>query len=192
MKTKLIDPTSLPVQDLWLHDDNCAGRPVRAVLVEDIKKAEAVEVPRWIPVTERLPDIAEKNGEEYCFVFVQDMQGKSGFFTTAVFYRDTQSWDLDFIRECTKPFPAYIVTHWLDMNKDIPDIPDAELLENIENIETTIPIRIKRGRITGVDNSDKYAAYFSYNTAEHCICCGEVIPEGRQVCPYCERQDKYV
>lgn len=23
----------------------------------------------------------------------------------------------------------------------------------------------------------------------HCICCGELIPEGRQVCPSCERAD---
>lgn len=23
-------------------------------------------------------------------------------------------------------------------------------------------------------------------TAEHCVCCGDVIPEGRQVCPKCE------
>ncbi len=30
------------------------------------------------------------------------------------------------------------------------------------------------------------------DNAEHCICCGEVIPEGRQVCPYCERNGKYV
>lgn len=45
MPRKLIDATSLPVRDLWLHDDTCAGRPVRAVLVEDIEKAGAVEVP---------------------------------------------------------------------------------------------------------------------------------------------------
>ena len=23
--------------------------------------------------------------------------------------------------------------------------------------------------------------------AEHCICCGSVVPEGRQVCPQCEK-----
>ena len=23
---------------------------------------------------------------------------------------------------------------------------------------------------------------------ERCICCGEIIPEGRQVCPNCERK----
>ena len=23
--------------------------------------------------------------------------------------------------------------------------------------------------------------------AERCVCCGEIIPEGRQVCPNCER-----
>lgn len=28
--------------------------------------------------------------------------------------------------------------------------------------------------------------YLHINNAEHCICCGEVIPEGRQVCPKCE------
>ncbi len=26
--------------------------------------------------------------------------------------------------------------------------------------------------------------------SEHCVCCGEVIPEGRQVCPICEEQAK--
>lgn len=25
------------------------------------------------------------------------------------------------------------------------------------------------------------------DNAEHCICCGDVIPEGRQVCPKCEK-----
>lgn len=24
--------------------------------------------------------------------------------------------------------------------------------------------------------------------AERCVCCGDVIPEGRQVCPRCERE----
>lgn len=24
--------------------------------------------------------------------------------------------------------------------------------------------------------------------ADRCVCCGAVIPEGRQVCPICERQ----
>jgi hypothetical protein len=25
------------------------------------------------------------------------------------------------------------------------------------------------------------------DNAEHCVCCGDVIPEGRQVCPKCEK-----
>lgn len=25
------------------------------------------------------------------------------------------------------------------------------------------------------------------DNAEHCVCCGDVIPEGRQICPACER-----
>lgn len=25
-------------------------------------------------------------------------------------------------------------------------------------------------------------------TAEFCVCCGEIIPEGRQVCPNCEEK----
>ena len=29
----------------------------------------------------------------------------------------------------------------------------------------------------------------AHDTAEHCIVCGEVIPEGRQVCPGCEKGD---
>lgn len=26
------------------------------------------------------------------------------------------------------------------------------------------------------------------NMPERCVCCGEIIPEGRQVCPQCERR----
>lgn len=191
MPRKLIDAASLPVRDLWLHDDTCAGRPVRAVLVGDIEKAEAVEVPRWISVTESLPLEPGKHDEAYCLVFVQDVKGSGDFFTPAVFYGDSQTWDLDFVREHQREIPHYIVTHWMDMNGDIPEIPDAELL-GVASYEHFIKLAIKRGRITGVDNGDEYAAYFSPDNAEHCICCGEVIPEGRQVCPYCEQEDKYV
>lgn len=28
-----------------------------------------------------------------------------------------------------------------------------------------------------------------HTKAEHCVCCGAVIPEGRQICPQCERGD---
>lgn len=28
------------------------------------------------------------------------------------------------------------------------------------------------------------------DNAEHCVCCGDVIPEGRQVCPKCEEESK--
>ena len=27
------------------------------------------------------------------------------------------------------------------------------------------------------------------NSEERCICCGTIIPEGRQVCPRCEQQE---
>lgn len=78
MPRKLIDAASLPVRDLWLHDDTCAGRPVRAVLVEDIEKAEAVEVPRWIPVTERLPKAEQP-------VLVVYMFGNKPMVTKAIY-----------------------------------------------------------------------------------------------------------
>ena len=29
------------------------------------------------------------------------------------------------------------------------------------------------------------------DNAERCVSCGEIIPEGRQVCPTCEKQSKY-
>lgn len=32
---------------------------------------------------------------------------------------------------------------------------------------------------------------FKNNTAETCVCCGDVIPEGRQVCPNCEWRSKH-
>lgn len=34
-----IDADRLPVRDVWIHDDSCAGRPERAVLIEDIEAA---------------------------------------------------------------------------------------------------------------------------------------------------------
>lgn len=53
-----IDAEALPVRDLWVHDDDCAGRPVRAVLLEDLRKAEPVQIPKWNPVTpETLPPV---------------------------------------------------------------------------------------------------------------------------------------
>ena len=109
MPRKLIDAASLSVRDLWLHDDTCAGRPVRAVLVEDIEKAEAV-------------------------VLCED---------------------------------CYLHGHCI-----------AEIAYNTARMPDS-----KMFCAVGKKKSDN---------AEYCICCGEVIPEGRQVCPYCEREDKYV
>lgn len=150
------------------------------------ERGEIGRVPRWIPVAEKLPVEAGKREEAYCFVFVQDVQNKTNFFTTAVFYGDTQGWDLDFINECSPPFPIYVVTHWMDMNRDIPDISDTELLGVTQNGKTTLSTIIERGRIVGVKCGDEYADYFAYNNADRCVCCGDVIPEGRQVCPACE------
>lgn len=31
-----------------------------------------------------------------------------------------------------------------------------------------------------------HKAESTYDTADRCVCCGDVIPEGRQVCPACE------
>ena len=33
---------------------------------------------------------------------------------------------------------------------------------------------------------DKYNMSLAGENADHCVICGEVIPEGRQVCPICE------
>lgn len=162
----------------------------QAPTVEDAdERGEIGRVPRFIPVTEKLPVEAGKREEAYCFVFVQDVQGRTNFFTTAVFYGDTQEWDLDFIRECSPPFPIYVVTHWMDMNRDIPDISDTELLGVTQNGKTTLSTIIERGRIVGVKCGDEYADYFAYNNADRCVCCGDVIPEGRQVCPACEGEN---
>ena len=32
----------------------------------------------------------------------------------------------------------------------------------------------------------EYGKNYIYDNAEHCISCGEIIPEGRIMCPYCE------
>lgn len=32
-----------------------------------------------------------------------------------------------------------------------------------------------------------HKAESTYENADHCVCCGDVIPEGRMVCPACER-----
>lgn len=55
-----IDADALPVRDLWVHDDDCAGRPVRAVLIEDIDAAEKAAPAGWIRVT---PETMPREGE---------------------------------------------------------------------------------------------------------------------------------
>lgn len=37
---------------------------------------------------------------------------------------------------------------------------------------------------------DKWVASHHNANTETCVCCGAEIPEGRQVCPACEREDK--
>lgn len=41
----------------------------------------------------------------------------------------------------------------------------------------------------GDEYNQKIEAAIVGDNAEHCICCGDVIPEGRQVCPTCESEE---
>lgn len=41
----------------------------------------------------------------------------------------------------------------------------------------------------GMDKPYSKQIAISADNAEHCVCCGDVIPEGRQVCPACEKGD---
>lgn len=53
-----IDADALPVYDLWKHEEGGGSWPVRAVLIEDVRKAEPVQIPKWNPVTpETLPPV---------------------------------------------------------------------------------------------------------------------------------------
>ena len=54
--------------------------------------------------------------------------------------------------------------------------PDKEI-EDLQKAVWDLNREIERLKRSGVDN------------AEYCVACGDVIPEGRQVCPQCEKTE---
>ena len=32
---------------------------------------------------------------------------------------------------------------------------------------------------------------YRFNNAERCVCCGVIVPEGREICPVCENNSSY-
>ena len=37
-----------------------------------------------------------------------------------------------------------------------------------------------------IDSDKKIVIRAKKDNAEHCVCCGAVVPEGREICPLCE------
>lgn len=195
MPRKLIDAASLPVRDLWLHDDTCAGRPVRAVLVEDIEKAEAVVVPD------------RKSKDEYIDYGVVKINSKGKYklnlaYTEITrlhvmleenqiphfFHRFYDGWQVIYPNAENRRISA--VQHYFSYGARENRL---EIMGGITPQDETGDSVL--GHLTAENVFERivtmHKASFQDN-AEHCVCCGEVIPEGRQVCPYCEREDKYV
>lgn len=48
------------------------------------------------------------------------------------------------------------------------------------------------GNVTAEETAARmYEAFYGQAITENrCVCCGEIIPEGRMVCPNCERRNK--
>lgn len=43
-------------------------------------------------------------------------------------------------------------------------------------------------RIEDIADVERVYVYGGLTYADRCVCCGAIIPEGRQVCPICEKQ----
>lgn len=64
-----------------------------------------------------------------------------------------------------------------------------ELDELLAYLEDTVAIRLQQLKGTRLEIPDvKVNLSSKYGQmGDRCVCCGEIIPEGRQVCPNCER-----
>lgn len=78
---------------------------------------------------------------------------------------------------------AILCENWEDLAKIL---EGQEIIHINGNVVGCAPIHPRkhpgaRARPIGLDLDAK---------AETCICCGEAVPEGRQICPSCETQTK--
>lgn len=72
------------------------------------------------------------------------------------------------------------------------DLRDPHLSENLKAIK-----KFKRGILKGLFSDEEIQKMYDEqvkadlqcDNAEHCVCCGAVIPEGRQTCPNCEAKN---
>lgn len=93
---------------------------------------------------------------------------------------------------------------------DYNDIPVAEFLLNMDRLGVPPFESVRRSRqkvqeefphlaasaeVQGfrVENEKEYRAFaISGSGADRCVMCGEIVPEGRQICPRCEADVKAV
>ncbi len=87
----------------WSHCDEWGMRCDAADAIEELQ----AEVPRWIPVTERLPEMSQN-------VLVANKRGK-------IYDIDKAWWNGMYFDRCGKK-PYFNVSHWMPL----PDAPEVE------------------------------------------------------------------
>lgn len=204
-----------------------------------MKNMELIDTPRWIPVTERLPE-----KEEFVLVVVNGRWRNIKFVNAAqIAMYDEDGWWIEAYPEWKNP----MVSHWMlmpeppgggmmDKNLDscsgvpcgypgalgslglamtlkaaaddsrvieltrtgVVQLPDSygAFTVNGESLEECIRSEVEKrcpkkdGTVQfpscGMDKPYSKQMAIADN-ADRCVCCGDVIPEGRQVCPKCER-----
>lgn len=125
---KLIDAEKLKecavtVQEVGVADVYAPRCPFSAVPMRMINALPAVEMPRWIPMTERTPDkaknylcvVCEEGYEPYVdIIWWNDEHGAFGHEATV--------FDLDTLGFVETTFEKWNVTHWMSL----PEPPEVE------------------------------------------------------------------
>lgn len=55
-------------------------------------------------------------------------------------------------------------------------------------VGSSITEHVYRTIITARTAAQKWTEGITMSDADRCVCCGEIVSEGRQVCPQCERK----
>lgn len=108
---RLIDAEKLEGEAICLYTYGGA----RYIPLDALKRAPTVELPRWIPVTERLPQ-EDEPPETLCELF--NLRHSDGYVTAGWCNRSSGKWhyiphDDDFI--ATQGLDSGAITHWMPL-----------------------------------------------------------------------------
>lgn len=114
----------IDVDYAFKHLRGCVGKYPSTYAVglltaaDEIAKIPTIEVPRWIPVTERLPDTVkiERTGTEYSEAVNVLTSGRkviTAIFDGTDFIGDAEFWEAE----------DEVITHWTPVLLPLPDAP---------------------------------------------------------------------